>query len=152
MNAIIHRLKGILIAIVALGLSASLTFGAQAPVAGYALGGSYEDNSGDEVGGDEEITEEEDTDEDTEEESAEDAGDNCLTDPRTLSEDDLAALKHGSIACWAAHQETPEGYDNHGAWVSEWAHTGKDADASATGKAKAEGKAQGKAKGLAKQQ
>jgi hypothetical protein len=56
---------------------------------------------------------------DTETEDA--GGDNCATDPTGLSAEDLALLKHGSVVCWAAHQETPDGYANHGAWVSEWA-------------------------------
>lgn len=147
MHDVLRRLRGILIAIVALALSASLTFGGQAPAAGYALGSSYEDNGGTEGIGDEETNEEEDTDETTDEESAEDAGDNCLTDPTGLSEEELAAMTHGSIVCWAAHQETPDGYANHGAWVSYWAHMGKGGDAAATGRTK--GEAKGKGKGLA---
>ena len=47
--------------------------------------------------------------------------DNCTTDPTNLIGAQLAALTHGSIVCWAAHQPTPAGYANHGAWVSHWA-------------------------------
>jgi len=54
-------------------------------------------------------------------EAEEEAGDNCATDPTGLTDEALAALRHGSVVCWAAHQETPEGYANHGEWVSEWA-------------------------------
>lgn len=50
----------------------------------------------------------------------------CATDPRGLTEAQLGELTHGQIVCWAAHQETPDGYANHGAWVSEWARKGKD--------------------------
>lgn len=144
MNDTLRRLKGLIIAIVALALSASLTFGAQAPASGFALGSSYEDSqNGDEVSGDEDANEEEDTDEATEESSSESA-DNCLTDPTTLTEEELAAMTHGSIVCWAAQQETPEGYANHGAFVREWAHFGKDGGggggASATAKTKGQGK------------
>ena len=78
--------------------------------------------------GDEETTEDEDVqeDEETVELDSEEAGDNCATDPTTLTEDQLALLKHGSIVCWAAHQtEWPEWFSNHGSFVSCWAHQGK---------------------------
>jgi hypothetical protein len=42
-----------------------------------------------------------------------------------MTDQELAALGHGSYVCWAAHQPTPDGYANHGAWVSHWAHMGK---------------------------
>lgn len=159
MNAILRRFKGLFIALVALAISASLTFGAQAPAAGYALGSSYQAGTT-EVNGDEDANEPEDTetDETTDEES--DSADNCLTDPTGLTEEELAAMSHGSIVCWAAHQtEWPAWFANHGKFVSCWAHQGKPdapscteapaADATAThgnGKAKSQGKA--KAKGL----
>jgi hypothetical protein len=54
-------------------------------------------------------------------ETDEDGGENCATDPTGLTDEALAELKHGAVVCWAAHQETPVGYDNHGQWVSEWA-------------------------------
>jgi hypothetical protein len=47
--------------------------------------------------------------------------DNCKTDPTKLTVKQLAELTHGQIVCWAAHQDTPAGYDNHGAWVSSFA-------------------------------
>jgi hypothetical protein len=60
-------------------------------------------------------------DEDAEVDEAVDGeGDHCV-DPGTLTPDVLAETNHGAIVCWAAQQETPEGYDNHGQWVSEWA-------------------------------
>jgi hypothetical protein len=49
----------------------------------------------------------------------EDGGENCAIDPTGLTDEALGQLKHGSVVCWAAHQETPDGYDNHGQWVSE---------------------------------
>lgn len=144
MNDTLRRLRGLIIAIIALALSASLTFGAQAPAGGYALGSSYEDSqNGDEVSGDEDTNETEDTNEATDETTS-DSADNCTTDPTGLTPEELAAMTHGSIVCWAAHQDTPDGYANHGAWVSEWAHTGKGADSSATGKTKGQSKGQGK--------
>ena len=53
--------------------------------------------------------------------AAADAGDHCATGPTTLTASQLEAANHGSIVCWAAHQATPDGYANHGAFVSEWA-------------------------------
>ena len=49
------------------------------------------------------------------------SNDHCATDPRTLTAEELAALNHGAIVCWAAHQPTPVGFTNHGKWVSGWA-------------------------------
>ena len=56
---------------------------------------------------DEDLGEDEDTEESLDEEGAEDGtgGENCSTDPTTLTEEELAELKHGSIVCWAAHQD-----------------------------------------------
>lgn len=63
-----------------------------------------------------------------------DNADHCTVD---LTQDPsvLAGLNHGSVVCTAAQQDTPQGYDNHGAWVSHWAKMNKGANASATGKA-----------------
>jgi hypothetical protein len=138
----------VLIALVALAMSASLTFGAQPPAAaswGLANAASHAgktvpvaggdvDTAGDEETGEDETGEETgvETGEETgvetgEEEGTEDAGDHCLTDPTGLTEEELAAMNHGSIVCWAAHQTTwPEEFRNHGAFVSSWAHSGKD--------------------------
>ena len=127
--------KGILIAIVALAMSASLAFGAQAPAAGYALGSSLQAGTN-ETAGDEDVNENEDTETDEETDESSESADNCLTDPTGLTEEELAAMSHGSIVCWAAHQETPDGYANHGAWVSSWARGehGEQAPAKAHGK------------------
>jgi hypothetical protein len=57
-----------------------------------------------------------------------DAGTNCTTDPTAVTPEELAAMSHGSIVCWAAQQTTwPAEFANHGAFVSSWAHSGKDA-------------------------
>ena len=117
------RLKGVLIAIVALALSASLAFGAQAPVGGWSAAGSFENNETTENAGDEDTGE---TTDETTDETSEDAGDNCTTDPTTATPEQLAAMTHGQIVCWAAHQtEWPEWFANHGKFVSCWAHQGK---------------------------
>ena len=131
MRIVIRHIRSLLIALVALAMSASLTFGAAAPQSssahtrGISQAGTTA-GSGDEVteGEDEDADEDEDaeTDEDVDADEAEegDGGENCLTDP-TDPATDLTTLTHGQIVCWAAHQETPEGYRNHGAWVSSFA-------------------------------
>jgi hypothetical protein len=157
---ILFRLKGVAIAIVALALSSSLAFGAQPPEAvsfGLENAASHAGKTVPVAGGQSETTGEEEVGEEPaeveeveEDEESEEAGDNCLTDPTAMTEEELAAMRHGSIACWAAHQETPDGYDNHGQWVSEWAHAGKGSDAAGEAKAKGQGKANGKGKGKGK--
>jgi hypothetical protein len=171
-----HHLRDVFIAFAALALSTGMVFGAQpeASLPGLAnasthagktvpvKAGQVEDTTEDEDV-DEDV--EEDVDEDVEEQGAEDGagGANCATDPRTLTEDELAELKHGSIVCWAAHQdEWPEWFTNHGDHVNCWAHHGKaeapsctedpdaevpevDEDAAAT--STGHGKGQGKGKG-----
>jgi hypothetical protein len=122
---VLLRLKGVLIAIVVLALSASLAFGAQAPAGGWSAAGTFEKNEN--AGGDEEATETE------EEESAEDAGDNCLVDPTTATPEVLDTLNHGQVVCWAAHQtEWPGWFTNKGKFVSCWAHSGKEGAPSCT--------------------
>lgn len=142
MSSTIRHLRSLCIAIVALAMSASLTLGAAAPQAtfGQIKAASH---VGTNAGSGNEVTtaeEDEDEDADTEEDEG-DGGENCTTDP-TDPETDLSALTHGQIVCWAAHQETPEGYDNHGAWVSEWARRDH---GNGAGAAKANGKAKGQA-------
>ena len=80
-------------------------------------------------------------------EESEEAGDNCATDPTGLGEEELAELRHGSIVCWAAHQETwPEEFDNHGQWVASWAKLKSQAGHDTSGSLVP---GNGKAKGLA---
>lgn len=163
-----RRLWAALIALVALGLSAGLTFGAHPPQAqwGLAGAGSHVPLAGQDTdeaeNGDEDTTEAEDEDTE-EEESTEEATENCSTDPSALTPEELDALSHGSVVCWAAHQtEWPEWFDNHGAFVSCWAHQGKadapscteapaepEADAATTGhgNGKSKGSERGQAKG-----
>jgi hypothetical protein len=136
----LHGLRGFVIAFVALALSAGLAFGAQPDAAGWGLANAAS-HAGQTVpvqAGDE--TTDESTDEDSQEsEDSSDTGDNCTTDPTTLTADELAAMKHGSIVCWAAQQtEWPEWFANHGAFVKCWAHQGK-ADATSCTTAPAAG-------------
>lgn len=130
MISILKRLRPLLIGLVALLFTAGIAFAGKPSVPANGLtvaseaSGKVVPVQADE--GDEDGQENVESDEDAEapeapEVETEAAGDNCATDPTALSEEDLAALRHGSVVCWAAHQETPEGYANHGAWVSEWA-------------------------------
>ncbi len=170
MNHLLRHVRAVMVAIAALALSAGLAFGAQPESAGWGLS-----NAGAHAGktvpvkagqGDEDLDEDtdedldEDTDEDIEEDS-ETAGENCSTDPTTLSDDEIAELRHGSLVCWAAHQDTwPEEFANHGQWVKSWAQWGKDADEEtdeetdedAAGTSAGNGHGNGKAKGHGKPQ
>jgi hypothetical protein len=88
--------------------------------------GAGDTGTGDQGTGAETDTETTDT-EKTDTESTDAGGDHCATDPSNLDDTELAAMNHGSIVCWAAHQATwPTIYANHGAFVSHWAHQGKD--------------------------
>lgn len=167
---LVHHLRGVFIALAALALSTGMVFGAQPEASWPGLAnasthagktvpvkaGQVEDTTGDE-------DVDEDADEDVEGAGEGSGGENCATDPRELTEDELAELKHGSIVCWAAHQdEWPEWFTNHGKHVKCWAHHGKaeapsctddpdaelpevDEDAAAT--SNGNGKGQGKGKG-----
>ena len=146
MKQLIYRFRGLAIAVVVLALSAGLAFGAQPEASSWGLANASShaaktvpvkadedvDQDVDEDVDEEEDTEEEvDEEEPAEEEGADEEGDNCATDPTTLTEEELADLKHGSIVCWAAHQtEWPEEFANHGAWVRSWAHKDKSDEAS----------------------
>ena len=134
MPTILMRLRPLLIGLVALLFTAGIAFAGKPSVPANGLTVASEASGktvpvqadeGDENGGDEDAETEEQApapeETETEETETEDAGDNCATDPTGLSAEDLAALRHGSVVCWAAQQETPDGYANHGAWVAEWA-------------------------------
>jgi hypothetical protein len=155
MQSLFKHVRLLLIAATALALSAGLAFGATPPAASTGLanaaahaGKTVPTEAGDEtlaaddedLAGDEEADEAEDVDEseveeaeDVEVEGAEDAGEHCATDPSALTPEDLEAMNHGSIVCWAAQQtEWPEWFSNHGAFVRCWAHQGKADAASCT--------------------
>ena len=133
-----HGLRGFLIAFVGLALSASLAFGAQPTSTGLTNAALHAGKTVPVQAGDQDTAGDEDTDEDTDEVAEEDAesdesadaSENCSTDPTALSTEELAAMRHGSIVCWAAQQtEWPEWFANHGAFVKCWAHQGNKADA-----------------------
>ncbi len=58
----------------------------------------------------------------------EDGGGNCV-DPASP---EAADTNHGKLVCWAAHQETPEAFANHGAYVSSIARGNHGHDTGAT--------------------
>ena len=181
---LLHRLRGVFIALAALALSTGMVFGAQpeASLTGLANASAHAGKTVPvKAGKVEDPTEDEDVDEDLDEDVDEDVdedldedvegagegagGANCATDPTTLDDVALAELKHGSIVCWAAHEDDwPEWFTNHGNHVKCWAHHGKaeapsctvdpdavvpevDEDAAATSNGNGNGKSQGKGKG-----
>ncbi len=128
--------KGLLVALVALMLSAGAAFAGAPTSTGLSLASSASGktvpvDARDGQDSQDESTETDAPETETPDAPASDAADNCSTDPTGLTADQLAAMNHGSIVCWAAHQVTPDGYANHGAFVSEWAHKGKGAGSSA---------------------
>ena len=144
MNSVLRHLRPILISLVALTLTAGIALAAKPSDAGTRHGPkAAEVTENVDTDTDQETETDTDTDPTTETtpDAATDSASNCLIDPTTATPEALAALTHGQIVCWAAHQVTPDGYANHGAWVSEWAHKNHGADASAKGLAKAAEKA-----------
>jgi hypothetical protein len=129
MTVVLTRLRPLLIGLVVLMFTAGIAFAGKpsTPATGLSVASEA---SGQTVPVRAQAEEDEDLNEEVDEEAPEaeepveaeeEAGDNCATDPTGLTDEALAALRHGSVVCWAAQQETPEGYANHGAWVSEWA-------------------------------
>jgi hypothetical protein len=171
-TTLILRFRGPLIAFMALALSAGLAFGAQPTTTGLTNAAAHAGKTVPVQAQDEETAGDEDTDgadETTNEaaapEDSADAADNCATDPSALTPEELAAMRHGSIVCWAAHQtDWPEWFSNHGAFVKCWAHQGKadatsctedptagePAPAAPTAHGAAAGHGQGKGKGHSK--
>ncbi|HEX4897653.1 MAG TPA: hypothetical protein VFV53_04770 [Candidatus Limnocylindrales bacterium] len=159
MTIVLTRLRPLLIGLVVLLFTAGIAFAGKpsTPADGLTVASEA---SGKTVPVRAQAEEDEDLDEEVDEEapeaeeqaeSEEEAGDNCATDPTGLTDEALAALRHGSVVCWAAHQETPEGYANHGEWVSEWArknhgHEDTAGDETEAVAPAAAGRAHGKAK------
>jgi hypothetical protein len=123
-TATLARIRPLLIGLVVLMFTAGIAFAGKPSTPANGLSVASE-ASGKTVPvaaqADEEDEEDETTEAEDEETESEEAGDNCATDPTGLTPEELAEVRHGSVVCWAAHQETPEGYSNHGEWMSEWA-------------------------------
>ena len=124
MTATLARIRPLLIGLVVLMFTAGIAFAGKPSTPANGLSVASE-ASGKTVPvaaqADEEDEEDETTEAEDEETESEEASDNCATDPTGLTPEELAEVRHGSVVCWAAHQETPEGYSNHGEWMSEWA-------------------------------
>ena len=130
---LIRRFRGLVLVVGAVALSTTVAFAGE-PAASSASGLSKAASHAGKTVPVQTAGDEQDA-EDTDVTETEDAGtnDNCSTDPTGLTDEELAALTHGSVVCWAAHQDTPEGYANHGAWVKSWATKNHGSDASTKG-------------------
>lgn len=114
MSLIARRFRGVLIAIVVLGLSASAVFAANVLpqlTGAFSAGATTAQHEG--SAADEEKDEAPDADEDATEDT--DASEADADDPATIG-------NHGSFVSQAAHMATPAGFRNHGAFVSCVAH------------------------------
>jgi len=122
MTTTVRRLRGILLAIGILTLSATVVFAGQpsgkaiASTAGRAMAA---EKSGQTVP----VVADEDTETDETAETDTSDGNTCDID---LTQDPagLSVYTHGEIVCSAAHATTPDGYANHGEWVRHWATWG----------------------------
>lgn len=153
MTLVLTRLRPLLIGLVVLMFTAGIAFAGKPSTPANGLSVASEASGKTVPVGAQ--AEDEDLDEEApeaeEQVEAEEAGDNCAIDPTGLTDEALAALRHGSVVCWIAHQETREGYANHGEWVSEWArknhgHQDTAGDETEAVAPAAAGKAHGKAK------
>lgn len=131
------RLKGLLIALVVLSLSAGAAFasssgltiaagasGKTVPVNAQPNGTTSDENATEDSNEtDQDANDTKDTTETTTGTTS--TNDNCSTSPVGLDQAALDAMTHGQIVCWAAHQGAQTGYANHGAFVSFWAKSGK---------------------------
>lgn len=137
MKGMLQGSRGLLVALAVLALSATMVLAAkpdssQSPACEHGQSATHTDQTGctnpvtpGTEGTDDQGTQAGTDTETTDSEAADAGGDHCTTDPTKLSVDELAATNHGSIVCWAAHAPTPVSFDNHGAFVSHWAHQGK---------------------------
>jgi flagellar hook assembly protein FlgD len=134
LQTLLRRFRGPLIAIIAVVFSAGIAMAAQ-PAGNAATGLANASTHAGKTVPVQATDESEEPDESAETDTeSSDASDHCTVD-LTQDASVLAGLNHGSVVCTAAHQDTPDGYDNHGAWVSHWAKMNKGADAAAAGKA-----------------
>jgi hypothetical protein len=146
----LRRLRPLLISVVALILTAGIAFAAKpsTPAPGLTVATQASGKTVPVVSEGDQNTETDQSTETSTDASTDTStdpaanGDHCATDPRTATPDQLAAMNHGAIVCWAAHQATPAGFANHGAWVSSWAkqNHGADKPASTGTHASAKGK------------
>ncbi|HLX36015.1 MAG TPA: hypothetical protein VKR30_12335 [Candidatus Limnocylindrales bacterium] len=144
MTTAIRRLPGFAIAIVALAASASLVFAGQpvGSVAGLGTAAGHagktvpvQATSGTDGAGQDTQDNQDNQDQSSETETDSGSGDSTNQCTVDLTQDIsvLETLPHGSVVCTAAQDtSTHDGYANHGAWVSHWAHLGKGGNAAST--------------------
>jgi hypothetical protein len=122
-SPIARRFRGVFIAIVVLGLSASAVFAARVvpQVAATLANATTASQPRSEADEDQNEAPDADKDEDgtsaDENEAPEATDDQDATDP-----EDAASDSHGAVVSEAAHMDTPAGFRNHGAFVSCVAH------------------------------
>ncbi len=125
MVSFLRHLRPALVGLFALMFSAGLVFAGDPPAShGLGVAGEHagktvpvaapNEDEQDESKDESEAEEPDDAD-------AGDAGDHCTLDLASMTDEEIAAANHGAVVCSAAHMDTPDGYANHGAFVSEWA-------------------------------
>jgi hypothetical protein len=130
-NSAFRHLRPFLVSLVALILTAGIAFAAKpsSPAAGLATAAQHAGKTVPVVTTTE--TETETVETETETSESEDSGSgNVCADPRTLTAEQIAGMTHGAVVCGAAQLDTPDGFDNHGAWVKSWASDNAGSDAS----------------------
>ncbi len=155
MTRFVRYARGLMVALAALALTAGVTFAARgiAPAASVATAPTDVTVNVDEEDVDPEVdqNEDEDADQDEDEDADQDEDDDVDQDEDIDQDEDVdqdedgksdRPLNHGAYVSEAAHADTPEGFDNHGQWVSSIAK-GSDGkpDQEARRSAKAESKA-----------
>lgn len=146
MNSALRHLRPLLISFAVLILTAGIAFAAKpsTPAAGLSVATHA---SGTTVQAATESAE--NAESDTKDAAS---GNHCSASPIGLTAAQVVATTHGAIVCWAAHQPTPAGYKNHGAWVSHWAKqnagSSTSGDAGTNGAGHASSNGAGKGAGL----
>ena len=133
MLSLATKIRPLLIGFVVLALSAGVALASQPAQSASGLDEAASSSgrtvpAAGSAGSEQADADKDDADKDEADKESAEANDNCSTDPTKLTAEKRAALTHGQIVCWAAHQTTPAGYDNHGDWVSSFAKDNAGAD------------------------
>lgn len=122
MHRLTSHLRGLLVAIAALALTAGVAFAAR-PAGDAGLDRTTDAaNKAVPTLGEEEEPTTPDLDEDDDEGAPEADDEDEAEDEAEDATDGERAENHGWYVSQAAHEETPDGYKNHGEYVSEVAH------------------------------
>ena len=121
MSNLARHIRGLIVALVILLFSAGIVLGARSlpTVSGAPVSAQNESDNGDENAAEE--TDEPDASESTEPSEAAEPSET----PESAAEAETAGGDHGAIVSEAAQMPTPDGFKNHGAWVSCVAHMTK---------------------------